>query len=770
MHHLEQKSPRAGNRQGDAKLIAVLAFSGIAITVLITLIVLGAFREKRIPPLPPLPEETPEVRFREIAAGFNAPPAEGNRSETAAIRELLNFFSKSPADRTETAAGDVIDLERHYQEVIRSSRLVHTLEEQREFIRGMEEFLVDVVRGTAVDLLFDEVDLRHCDFSADGTGAVAFVKTKTGAVCTKYRFWLLKRNGRWRVYDHEDLDNAHRWSKSFAENINLRRHNPAAADESRKMSRLMNAANRAMASGNLEEADRCYGSVNPESLDPLMKSVYYVGQGNLQYHRGKLQEALAQYNLAGEANPRMARIPLLRAVVENNLGEFETAVRESKQYMDMVGNDALAFEQMAFALESLGRKDEAISAYRRSLDDEPNAVGSLCRLAPLLPATGKPEVGDHYAKMKRTPEQFEVLFDWLRPRDYVSLQEIAKQYTSIAPRSPKLALLAAEEKFDKQDYAGAAEQAKAALAAGDQKIQYQLERVYCRSMIKLDRIQEAYREIAQKDVAFGILATWSAQDKKFDDVRQLVDQYRAVAPDDPWIRYFSGLVAIHDRRVDDGLKQLRDALELARDEETRQVMHNRLVREMFDAGKSLEAYAQLEPKATVFQQLALTAVEQRKPDVLQSLIDARTPDEPRAVVIGDWEMRLAYLKQDYAAAIEIAHRQRAAWFNVQDGNWFLAESYLIRSLIHLRQFAEAEEKVKQLNPTQFNPDWFRAEIAAAQGDVAQTAANLEKLVAVGHIPQDFYGDDILSAALRSDAFKSLREKYPEPPESAKQTQ
>lgn len=281
-------------------------------------------------------------------------------------------------------------------------------------------------------------------------------------------------------------------------------------------------------------------------------------------------------------------------------------------------------------------------------------------------------------------------------------------------------------------------------------------------MAKLDKVDDAYRELSQSDEAFRILASWLLSQKKLDRLGGLVAVHRERSPKDPWAPYYAGLVAVQDNRTDEGIRQLRAALELASDEQTRIAIRYRVVSEMFDAGQALEAYAQLEPKDDVFRELANAAINKKQPDLLRKLIDARKPDEPSAAAIDDWEMQLAYLKQDYAATIEIARRLRGANRDSKDINLISAHDHLIRSLLHLKQFAAAAREIDQLNKDEADPTWFRTLLFAAQGDVAQTSANLEKHVADGYEIWEFYEDNILGPALRSDALKALREKYPEP--------
>ena len=49
------------------------------------------------------------------------------------------------------------------------------------------------------------------------------------------------------------------------------------------------------------------------------------------------------------------------------------------------------------------------------------------------------------------------------------------------------------------------------------------------------------------------------------------------------------------------------------------------------------------------------------------------------------------------------------------------------------------------------------------GDVASTEEDLAQCVQIGMKPEEFYNDPDLGPILRTEPFKGLREKYPEPP-------
>jgi tetratricopeptide (TPR) repeat protein len=761
------RSVRARQRRGDTTLIVVLVITGILITVLVTLLAMGVFSTKRIPRLPAAKFETAESRFQEAAKAFDAPDVDLNDPEVKAIHEAFESLRKEFVKRDRKSLREMFDITRLYQETMRwAPNIHHTPREQREFIKGMDEGISNSLVARADLMAFDRFEIRKCRFSADRKEVSTFVRMDRAVGALKIRWWLIRHDEKWLFYDFEELDGGLRWSSATAEALKMTQTDVAKVDELQRQADLLGRGSQAIVNGDLDEADRCFQQLHPDTLGPAYAGLVYMGRGTIHLHRGNNKEALVQYDLADQICPDMARLNFLRASAHNNLGEYETARKNAEKYLNQLGADAEGFEQLGIALEGLSRKDEALAAYRKGLDEDRNSLANLYHLALNLPIDNKVEAGERFAKMHRTEEQFDTLYEWLRWSDPAAMQEIAKQYALVAPGNAKIALLKANDLLKKEDYEGAAQCAKTALAAAaDENVKAQLLWSYCNAMRQLNREAVAYQELSRSEEAFTTLAGGLIGDEHYDRLKLLVEVHRANSPNDPWLHFYSALVAIQDNRADEGIQQLRTALDLAKDDATKSTIRTRLVSEMFSAGRALEALDQLEPKPDVFEQLASAAKFKKQSETLQSLIDAFRKLEPTSPAISRREMELAYLKQDYDTTIDIARRLRSTAGDAEEDYSYLYDDHLIRSLIALKRFDEVERELQGFKPDS-DPSWYRTLISAARGDVGQSSANFEKLVADGWEPWEFYDDDILGPALRSEAFKSLREKYPEPKEAA----
>jgi tetratricopeptide (TPR) repeat protein len=88
-------------------------------------------------------------------------------------------------------------------------------------------------------------------------------------------------------------------------------------------------------------------------------------------------------------------------------------------------------------------------------------------------------------------------------------------------------------------------------------------------------------------------------------------------------------------------------------------------------------------------------------------------------------------------------------------------SGVIRSLVRLKRFDDAGAEADRLAHRTDDP-FYPTLVHAARGNVEETAGGLARCVEAGYSAAEFYDDDILGPALRSELFHELAKRYPEP--------
>lgn len=415
--------------------MVVLALSGIAIAVLVALLATGVLREKPIPPLPAAPVETAEVKFREAAAAYNGPPAEESDPQVKAIVAAFAKLRSSVASGDKQAFVDAIDFERLFQESMRTTRnKIYDAGMQRRFVKDLKAETGKRVLGFTDTLTSDLFEVSHCHILPGANEAVAYVRIKGTTNRLKYRWWLIQRDGQWKFFDYEDFDCGNRWSHAMSAHLDLAGNDRARSDRMNQQADLLSEAGKAFSTEDADQIDRRLDAIQIHELIPEDRALLYLYRGTNLATRGKYREAIVEYDRANEELPGMVRLNLSRGAAYNNLQQYGAARVELESYLNSLGRDAEAYEHLGNALEGLNLRDEALAAYRQGLDDDPLWFGNFYRLAALLPAESKAEIGERFAKMKPTAAHFDTLYFGFRWQDPAALAEIAKQYALIAPR------------------------------------------------------------------------------------------------------------------------------------------------------------------------------------------------------------------------------------------------------------------------------------------------------------------------------------------------
>ena len=160
-----------------------------------------------------------------------------------------------------------------------------------------------------------------------------------------------------------------------------------------------------------------------ERLESLKVGAYhYLHQGKRLQDQGQLQEALQEYQLALQTNPRMLEVHVNLITVYGALGDLEEAQKHYRTSLEIDPNkpwayynygmvlisqkqfkeaerefrhslemdpSADAYVNLGYTLESQGRLDEAEASYRRALAAQPDHREAHFNLARVLERRGK---------------------------------------------------------------------------------------------------------------------------------------------------------------------------------------------------------------------------------------------------------------------------------------------------------------------------------------------------------------------------------------------
>ncbi|MFQ5876575.1 MAG: tetratricopeptide repeat protein [Acidobacteriota bacterium] len=96
--------------------------------------------------------------------------------------------------------------------------------------------------------------------------------------------------------------------------------------------------------------------------------------GNLLARRGRLREALRQFEIAVELEPDSARVWNNIGVVRQALGRGRGAVRAYRKALRIAPSYALAYYNLGVAYDASGKYDKALDSYQTAIELDPELL------------------------------------------------------------------------------------------------------------------------------------------------------------------------------------------------------------------------------------------------------------------------------------------------------------------------------------------------------------------------------------------------------------
>jgi tetratricopeptide (TPR) repeat protein len=574
--------------------------------------------------------------------------------------------------------------------------------------------------------------------------------------CT--RWWLRKTAGRWLIYDSENLQTGIRGS-SLGSFIQFE-GKPELPAWTRAMHSLP-AIQAALMQGKLDQAELLLSQIAPVQFPPPLEALRWAWVGSIKLHQGRIKEALEDFEKAESFKGDLPLLDFLRAVAHNQSRNSEKAIHHAQKYLDAVGDNAEAYDELGIALSQLKRFDEAANAYRMALDDDPQRLQTLVGLQQVLAAGKKGELGERFAKLARPGEAIEELVkDALGGHDTEAMEVVTTAFGKAAPDDPRLGYYTVRMKILKgQTQEAAALFPKAITSIKDEKQKKEYRSGFLGAMVDAGKPLEAYQ--ATPDAAtFAFLAADLFGLSRFEDLRRLVAVHQKLHKDDVWLLFYTGELHIEEKAFDKAEKAFAAGMAKPLDEAGRERFRESRVFARFQSGKGLSAYTDIGPKKKTFDQLATLFSNTRQAKELAALMEAHRQTDPKDQDLPGWELEARWLEGDYAKVVTLITDHRPALLASAVHRWKVSDR-LIRSLVRLKRFDEALKEADVARDGKPAP-FFRAVVHAAAGDVAKTEQVLQECVDRHEWIGRFYTDPDLGPILRSETFRKLRSKYPEP--------
>jgi len=157
----------------------------------------------------------------------------------------------------------------------------------------------------------------------------------------------------------------------------------------------------------------CPGFAKSEMLDNARKALIHTGffgpdtqtqfdavslniSGDRLYERGKLKEAVEEFQRALKLDPNNVNVSNSLGVCFAQMGQFEEALTEFTRVTSVKASDFMGQYNLACALLNLGREDEAERAFTRASKIEPKRAAPYFQLAKLCRKQNRLEEALHF--------------------------------------------------------------------------------------------------------------------------------------------------------------------------------------------------------------------------------------------------------------------------------------------------------------------------------------------------------------------------------------
>ncbi len=219
-----------------------------------------------------------------------------------------------------------------------------------------------------------ETRLRRIDRLPGGAEAVVFARHRTPGGVMPARWWLIRRDGRWRAYDLEDVRVGLRLSDQLAAMTTARANEPDSAALEAALKALA-AASAALAGGDATMAAKAIAPARAARLPPPHRAVLCLTEAAIALGENDPAAALDQAGRADQVRPGIPGTDLIRAIAYHRLRKWPEAAAAARRYIELLGPDPQASLVLGVSLLELGRQDEAAGVLRAAAAEYPDDAG-----------------------------------------------------------------------------------------------------------------------------------------------------------------------------------------------------------------------------------------------------------------------------------------------------------------------------------------------------------------------------------------------------------
>ena len=647
----------------------------------------------------PAVAETAIEREEAVRDAFKEPPTEtaASKAVVADVQVLFTELTQAGQAYDATRVLKLVSVDHLLSMALENTALKLSPAERSEALRSST---LNVRRSwfQRGDGTFDwaESTVMRVQVSDDGTFALAYVRHLMDDYGTldKARWWLVRKDNTWLVYDWEYVTTGIRTSRQWGRTITAA--SGLIVPPWIKARDYIGEARVKMRKGeyeaSLKELEAADGIGYPPDIEGVRLQYVSLCLSEL----GQYTEALDYARRSLRLRPDFPEARLSRGSALYGLERYEEALVDVRWYIETLGSDPVAYWTVGNCLLMLDRRDEARDAYLASLRDIPLGA-AIVGLARCLDDAECEQLGEWFGKLKHPEEDYKPLIEELHygHDSNAAATAINEAYRKINPDDPDLAWYSAMIAIDEGKHSAAADTLRPAIALAPKDETELFQNTYWESMVKSGRGPEALKEADRALHAFEKLARITLDQWDGIGLNELCEAWRNDHESKHQLHFYLGEADFILEDNAEAEKHFRTGYGLANSgDDLFEALWHGLADCMQAEGKVMEAYTELKGSAEVFQFLADKLVLGEKPDKLAELLQAHGA---KNVNVKAWYMprykgELAWLQKDWKTAakyFETYFRSRQA----KESPWFVL-SHSVRASLRDKDFATAIRRAK----------------------------------------------------------------------------
>jgi tetratricopeptide (TPR) repeat protein len=712
--------------------------------------------------------ETESERSASISEAFREPASE-NAASDATLAEMQKIFNELTAAgnaSNPTAALQLISIEYMSSAAIAQSKVSFTPAEKRRFVNESRQS-VRTSWFRKGDGTFDwkKSVVVKAGTSDDGKFALAFVRHHLDDYGTidKARWWLIRENDKWLIYDWEYATTSIRVSSDWGRSIVASQAaNPPKWVDANHLS----DARVHMANEDYEAATRVLEEGFRVGYPTELEAVRLLYMSTCLCELEEYDRALVVADRAINLRPEMPETHFYRGVALFELERDEAARQEFEWYIKVLGSDSNAYSYLGELHLRAGDVEAAAKAFRDSLGDFPNAT-AIYGLARCIKDGQYAELASWFVKLPDPARDY----PWLIAEVYNNIDSnaattaINHAYRKINASDPELAWFTAMVQLDDGQYEEGAETLRPAIdrAKEDERALYRAE--YWRAMARCGKGQDALKEAGADTSAFSEIADALFEDESGAALKEVCEFWKKGHENSTelWFYLAESEFLLGEHAAAE--PHFRAGLKLAKPGEPFfDGLWHGLVDCMQHQGHWMEAYAEFQRSPDVFRYLADLLFSESKADALEQLIAKHAEANADHWYMPRHRGELAWLRKDWKEAskhLEAFYANKLA----MDDPWRVLER-CVRASIRAGDTSTARRRAEVGLGEVDNYLMIICHAAADQPKSAMSWATAY-VEAIGkdsarHWITELYDDEDVGDKMRGEAYKSLHERFPPP--------